>query len=363
MKILQIHTTLRSGGIEAIICGLSNELVQAHDVTVCTIFKPQSSDVFYQKLNKNIHKITLGKCKMGFSLSEIFKLITIIKKGHYDIVHIHGCFYYYALAIWLLHTKTKFIYTIHSDAYKENQIWDQRIFRIKKYFFKHKYMYPVTISPESQRSFKKLYSCDSRIVFNGIPQPIVTDYSTIISALRITSKTKVFIHPGRITEAKNQVVLCKVFQRLIQENEDIVLAIAGLKEDVNIFNMIKPYFSNRIQYLGEMENIPQLMSNSDAFCLPSIWEGLPVTLLEALAVGCIPICSPVGGIVNVIEDKKNGILSKSSTEEDFYNAVKYYLGLSDYALNKMKESCIQTFSNYNIVKTAHDYLKIYNEHL
>lgn len=48
------------------------------------------------------------------------------------------------------------------------------------------------------------------------------------------------------------------------------------------------------------------MAHCDAMCLPSIWEGLPVTLLEALSVGCIPICSNVGGIPDVIESGMNG---------------------------------------------------------
>ena len=49
---------------------------------------------------------------------------------------------------------------------------------------------------------------------------------------------------------------------------------------------------------------------------------MPVTLLEALSVGCIPICSPVGGIVNVVKHGVNGLLSKDSTEEEYYLTVK-----------------------------------------
>lgn len=360
MKILHIHPTLRSGGIEAIICGLVNEMVITNDVTVCTIFKPNANDVFYNKLHPRIQKISLGKINTGFSLSEIFKIANIIKQGNYDIVHIHGCFYYYALAIALFHLKTKFIYTIHSDANKENLTWDKRIFKLKKFFFKHKYMIPVTISPESQKSFENLYHCNSKMIFNGILKPQIKKETNIIDKLRISSTTKVFIHPGRITEAKNQLTLCKVFNQLIKEGEDVVLAIAGLKEDIAIFNSIEPYFCERIKYLGELNNIPDLMAHSDAFCLPSIWEGLPVTLIEALSVGCIPICSPVGGIINVITNKKNGLLSKSSQEKDYYLTIKDFLHMTQDQISLMKKQCINSFSNYDIKTIAISYLNFYS---
>lgn len=66
------------------------------------------------------------------------------------------------------------------------------------------------------------------------------------------------------------------------------------------------------------------MAYCDAMCLPSIWEGLPVTLLEALSVGCVPICSNVGGIPDVVESGINGFLSSSSSEEDYYEAMLEY---------------------------------------
>ena len=46
MNILHIHPSLKIGGIEAMICGLANQLVKEEEVTVCSIFEPESSDVF-----------------------------------------------------------------------------------------------------------------------------------------------------------------------------------------------------------------------------------------------------------------------------------------------------------------------------
>ena len=68
MKILQIHHSLAGGGVESMVCGLANEMIKTEDVTVCSIFEPKPTDVFWYKLDPRIKKITLGKSKEGFSL-------------------------------------------------------------------------------------------------------------------------------------------------------------------------------------------------------------------------------------------------------------------------------------------------------
>lgn len=363
MKILQFHTKMVSGGIEAVICGLANEMCKTEDVTLCTIFKPNADDVFYNKLSSSVKKTTMGKLKFGFSLREIFRIYTFIRNGCFDVVNVHGCFQYYFLAMLLLHKKTRFFYTIHSDARMENQKWDWRLFNLKRYMFAHGWVVPITISNISQKSFADLYHCSSELIYNGAPKPIIKNNSNIIEQLRISPKTKVFIHAGRISKPKNQLVLCRVFDRLIKERNDVILVIAGMIENESIFEVLKPYFSDRIVYLGERNDVPELFAKSDAFCLPSLWEGLPVTLLESLSVGCIPICSPVGGIKDVIINGENGILSEDATEEGYYCAVKTFIGYPLERVRIMKKNVLATFDKYDMVNCAKEYIRTYNRYL
>ena len=362
MKILHIHTKMVSGGIEAIVCNLVNEMSKNNDVTLCTIFQPSGNDVFYNKLDSKVNKITIGKKNFGFSIKEIWKIYRVISKGNYDVVHIHGCFQYYFLAIALLHTKVRFVYTIHSDASKENQTWDWRLFKLKEYMFSHRWMIPVTISEVSQSSFEQLYHCDSFLIYNGISKgKVIPSTLNEIEKLRKTANTKVFLHAGRISKPKNQLVLCKVFKQLVADGKDVVLVIAGSAEEKDIYESLKPYFSDRIVYLGERDDVVSLMADSDAFCLPSLWEGLPVTLLEALSVGCIPVCSPVGGIVNVVQSGVNGLLSKDPSEYEYLSAIRDFLNMADEARNLMKNSALRSFNKYDIKNCVKRYLQIYSE--
>ena len=139
----------------------------------------------------------------------------------------------------------------------------------------------------------------------------------------------------------------------------MVLAIAGSNQNLQIYSQLEPLFCDRIKYLGERHDVVSLLSCADAFCLSSIWEGLPVTLLEALSVGCIPICTPVGGIVNVVKDGVNGLLSSSCEENDYYSTVKRFLSMSETDQLTMKNNCHMSFEPYNIESSVTGYLECY----
>lgn len=347
------------GGIESVICSIAGEMArQGHDVTVCSIYRPKQDDIFWYQLPENVHRDTLGKETTGFSLREVFAVYRYIRRGHFDVVQLHGFLYYFFFAVVML-PRQRFFYTFHSDARRENFKWDARFFPLKKLVFRLGLVRAITISPASQQSFRDLYGCSSSLCENGIPMPAVDDSPNVVDEARLTPSTRVFLHPGRITEAKNQLVLVRVFRRLIEEGQDVVLLIVGKEEDDAILQQLRPYFSDRIRYLGLRTDVPSLLARADAMCLPSVWEGLPITLLECLAVGCIPVCSPVGGIVNVVEDGRNGLLSASSAEDDYYRAMRRFLVLDADGVARMKQQVRASFQPYHISHTVEKYLAAY----
>ena len=237
MRILQLHTGFNLlGGAETMVINLANEMSKDNDVTVCSVFKPSKDSIFYTKLSDKVKKVNLGVERAGFSVKNILKVYHYLNSADFDIVHFHGLFYYFALPILLTHRRLIYVYTFHSDARKEHGLWDRRIIWLKKFCLKHKWMYPVTISPQSQQSFIEYYGCESELILNGIPQPVLSDKINDVDSYRLSSKTKIFVHPGRICVPKNQIVLCRVFARLIDEGNDVVLLIAGSNQEPMIFD-------------------------------------------------------------------------------------------------------------------------------
>lgn len=343
------------------VCSLANEMSKTEDVSVC-VFWQTDEDTRERRLSRNVKFYDMGFDGNGKPVKEIFKFHKSVRNGDYDIVHIHGFFYLYMLTIFLLHNKTTFFYTLHSDAYHEGTEWDNKLISVKRLFFRKGWMHPICISTHAQQTFAELYGCDSALIHNGITNLDVDKAMgrKMIDSFKINQSTKVFLHPGRITKAKNQIVLCEAFDKLINNGYDVVLLIAGGKQDAEVFNLISEHFSDRIIYIGERQDIPSLLSAADGMCLPSLFEGFGLVVVEALAMACIPVCSPVGGVTDIIEDGRNGILSKSTTADDYYEAMVSLLSLSDNALSSMKEQALLSSSRFDITATVKQYFKQYN---
>ena len=84
----------------------------------------------------------------------------------------------------------------------------------------------------------------------------------------------------------------------------------GLEEKVTVLSWISP---------AERD---QLLENADAFVLPSYNEGLPMSMLEAMAWGLPAIVTPVGGIPEVISDKQNGLLVQPGNQQQLVQAMQ-----------------------------------------
>ena len=356
-----MHRSLGAGGIEAMVCSLANEMAKGQDVTVCTVKGAVPADLYYSRLSERVKKDSVGDSANELSpLRAVFGIFRYIRRGGFDVVHLHGFFYFYCLAVVLLHGRTKFFYTVHSDALKENNPWDLRLLWLKRFCFKRGWLHPITISAVCRESFRTLYGLDSKLITNGIARPVPSALDER-TQLKHTEATRVFIHVGRIAPEKTQPLLCVVFDRLVREGEDVMLLFAGPLHVRAVMEQMEPYLGDRIRYLGERHDIPSLMAASDALCMASLYEGLPVVLLEALSLGCIPVCTPVGGIVDVIQDGHNGLLSGEVSPESYYTAVRRFLALSGPALHQMRANALSSFEQYTIEKTAAEYLSYYQQ--
>jgi glycosyltransferase involved in cell wall biosynthesis len=88
----------------------------------------------------------------------------------------------------------------------------------------------------------------------------------------------------------------------------------------------------RALFLGKREDVPGLLSIFDVFCLPSIYEGLPLTVLEAMAAGIPVVGADVLGINEVVRHNENGLLFPSNEQEKLEECL--HLLLEDDALRR-----------------------------
>lgn len=339
MKILQLTYSLKAGGGERFVADLSNELCKQNDVTLVQI---QSNDdeqnAFYlPDIDSRIHYINLG-CNKGISFRVFKKVHRIIKQVKPDVVHAHTSLIVLILAA-TFYRKAQYFHTLHSLA---QRCLIKRLKPVFKYLYRSKIM-PVTISQTCMESYEDLYHLKNGAIITNGRSPIQTTslrekVKAEIDSFKGHSDDKIFLHVSRVHPVKNQELLFETFDKLISEGEHVQLVVIGNGYNGSKFQAFASHPG--IHILGEKNNVGDYLAVSDYFVLSSKMEGLPISLLEAMSMGLIPVSTPAGGVCDVIRDKDNGYLSPSHSPEDFYQTIKNAIS------NKSKVSPAKIISEY-----------------
>lgn len=358
MKILEIHYSTSWAGAERFVVDLCNELCDGDEVILCTIeddSKPSSS--YYKKdLSPKVNYINLG-CNNGHQLKALWNIYKVIKSVKPDIVHAHTdllCLFLPSL----LYTKAKYFHTIHNLA-------DKRIryssLKCIYYWFYLQKIFPITISNICLESYESFYALKNGVKIDNGRALLHTSNSfenvkSEIENMKLHSDDKIFVHIARCGKAKNQQLLINAFNRLLDIEEHAILIIigAGFNDSENKYLIEKA--KRGIFFIGAKDNVCDYLLYSDFFMLSSLWEGLPISLLEALSCGVIPICTPAGGIPDVIKDGKVGFVAESFEEDAFYNTIIRALK-SEHTIDRefLKEYFECHFSMHCCVNEYRDY--------
>jgi glycosyltransferase involved in cell wall biosynthesis len=128
--------------------------------------------------------------------------------------------------------------------------------------------------------------------------------------LHIAEHEKVVGMVANLRPEKNHAVLITAFSEVAGSLKDAKLLLVGLDCMGGEVQRLaaQSNASDKILFLGQRDDIPELLGAFDIFCLPSIYEGLPLTILEAMAAGVPVIGADVLGINEVVVPEVNGLL-------------------------------------------------------
>ena len=270
-----------------------------------------------------------------FFLLGFFPLKNILKKDKPDYLIIHLITSLPLILLIFFNFKTKFILRI--SGYPRMNFLRKLLWKI---------------------AFKKIYmiTCPTNNTLNFIKSLNLTDpsklkllYDPIIEIKEINNKKNekieldnFFLSVGRLTKQKNFMFLCKAFKKLIKENNDIKLVIAGNgEEEINLKKFINENkLQNNIILLGYVKNIYPYFKKSKGFILSSLWEDPGFVLIEASFCRTMILSSNAWpGPIELIKDKLNGIVFESNNMENFLEKFKQFIKLEDtykIKLNNLK---------------------------
>lgn len=352
MKILQIIYSLSSGGGERFVVDLCNRLAETEGnevvlLTVCDSNIPQMVHYLPDLCNKvrfeNLHK------SKGLSLGSMFGVYSFIKKEKPDVVHLHSnmllCY-----PTFLLYRKCKYIHTLHSVA---TYCAGNKVCKVINSLFYKKRVQPITISSICQKSYVELYGSSEAIQITNGREALVPS-GNLPSDVHLADAKSVFIHVARCAPVKNQPRLFRAFDRLYSEGESFELLCLGSNYD----EYIDKYKEHpQIHILGEKRNVADYMALADYFVLSSNFEGLPLTLLEAMSLGVTPISTPAGGVADVIRDGENGYMTNGFEDEEYYQKIKQAIHeFGRFSKEKIKQEYEE---HYSMKVCADKYMQMY----
>ena len=149
---------------------------------------------------------------------------------------------------------------------------------------------------------------------------------------------------ARLHKQKGQKYLIQAMHYIIQKNIKVYF-IGNGPEYKYLFELVEKYkLQDRIFFLGEQRNdYINLMSVFDVIVFPSLYEGLPRTLLDAMYMKKCILATNIDGINEVIEDSKNGLLVEAENPSELKEAIEYL------ATNVEKRNHFSSIAHYDVI--------------
>ncbi|EOU2000539.1 glycosyltransferase [Clostridium perfringens] len=353
IKVFHIIPDLGVGGAEKLVLDLCRNIDKnKFDVKVISLFARTNSIYDEQAEKDGIDIIYLDK-KKGLDLSILYKLISLFKKYKPDIINTHLYVMSYVLPAAIFTRRKNIVHTVHNIAEKELRDSVKKIMKIAYRYFNVK---PIAISNmimESIESEYKISKKNIKCIYNGID-------TTVFSGEKAKINNSInLISVGRFTEQKNHKMMIEAFSKALKKNNNLKLILVGdgiLRREIENIVRKKGIYS-KVEFRGVKSNICNELKRAHIYISSSLWEGLPITILEAMSCGLPILCTDVGGNKDVV--KENGILVENNNCEQLTNAI---LMLADdlEKINNMGLLSTKLSKAYDIRNTAKEYENLYN---
>ncbi len=168
----------------------------------------------------------------------------------------------------------------------------------------------------------------------------------LLSEISAEKDSIILLSVGELSDRKNHSVSIKALSKI--ENENVHLVIAGTGENKEEFLSLSKELgvSDRVHFLGFRTDIAELLKSADIFLFPSIQEGLPVALMEAMSCSLPVICSEIRGNTDLI-DETCGILCPAIDVDAFKLAIEKLIANPDMR-KTMAKNALERSKNYDI---------------
>ncbi|WP_321371083.1 glycosyltransferase family 4 protein [uncultured Desulfuromusa sp.] len=320
-RILHLLDSGGMYGAESVIINLSREMKADHlyEPVVGCIVQCDGTEVdLYNVAHQygiEAHKIVIHNL---FLFRDLPRFSRILKKLRIDLIHSHG----YKASVFAFVSTLLFDIPVMATCHLwftgkgKRPLKTRLMIGLEKFSYR---FFPVVVGvSEDIRNVLFDAGVDPeklRVVQNGI---VMSDYAEISAEKHEGLRDELGLQPddffvlnvGRLTEQKAQCHIISAAKRVKEKNKNVKIFIVG---DGNLFEALQQQIKSlelkdTVKLLGFRDDITDLLQVADIFILPSLDEGMPIALLEAVASRVPVITTPVGDITKLIDPDIGGIV-------------------------------------------------------
>lgn len=355
MKILIVVPQLRTGGGQKLALeeaiGLAS---RGADVTLLSLY-PREDTVFTKTAEESGISLIFLKKQEKKSFRLFGEVKKIIKELCPDVIHTHLLALPYVLP-GAFFSRARCYHTVHNVAEREAtgmmRIFEKIAYRLCKFT-------PVAISPYCRKTITDVYHIAEDkipIVVNGID---TARYSVSTPYTERSALTMKIITTGRMEEQKRQDLMLQAFADFHQSHPNSTLKFLGdgplrpaLEKQVEELGL-----QDAIEFAGIVSDVEWHLNEANLFLLTSDFEGLPLSVLEAMSCGLPVIATRAGGTIDILPPDA-GILVDCGDEIGIVQALSQLADHADLRLS-MSEAAVAHASKYDISACVDGYAKLF----
>jgi glycosyltransferase involved in cell wall biosynthesis len=171
------------------------------------------------------------------------------------------------------------------------------------------------------------------------------------------------VHVGNFRIQKNHKLLVRAFAKALENKIDMVLLLIGdgrLRHETEVL-IRELRVEDRIRLLGTRGDVASILSASDLFVFSSDWEGLPLSVTEAMAAGLPVVSTDAGGVVDLVKDGETGYIARRGDEDNLAAAILRAASDLEVARSLGKAAAAAVRDNFDISQAVSGHATLYKK--
>ena len=362
MRILQVITSLRTGGAERLVVDLSKQMRLAGNEVEILLF---DGTVTPLKAEAEAAGVPVRALSKGWQAMRnpllFFKLLRELRRNRYEVIHAHNTSCQLLLAMASCFRHLRLVTTEHNTDNRRRR-W--RGYRPVDRWMYGRYCRVVCVGEETRQALAAWLGRPEltnrlTVIPNGID---VSTFEGAIPSEAISSQQgRKILMISAFRPQKDHPTLIRALSMLPEEYRLFLAGGSETDEDRKYLNECKQLvaelgLSDRVDFLGIRSDVPQLLAAADVVVLSTAYEGMSLSLLEAMAAGRPLIASDVPGVQDLVSGA--GLLFPFGDDQRLAELIRQVCEDPSFAA-EVGAKCRARAADYDVAETARRYLQEY----